>query len=371
MTKILSAYCGSIPIPLSPQVNSHEARRRRPTCATRTDAPAAARPRGTSPPLPIRFWNSWTSRLWSPSTRGSGSWVTSAPASLDGRLQLAKRLGEDLLEVHLLETGRLPPDAGEHQQVVDELLHPLGAVDRELDVLLTALVELALVAALDELAEARHLAQRLLQVVRGDVRELLELGVRPAQVLGLLLDDRARLGGLSPRLLRERRPGRPRAAASGRSGRRGPRSRVARRAGPPPGPGHRPRPRRPARRARSSGVTTQRAQGPPGEHAEHDAAQQGREQDRPQLSLGTGEVPARVVPGRAGSGSAGRAATPGSRRSASCPASTAARSWALGRVRGGVDRRVRDRRPPASGPRSLTTASRRRMSGRPASRARR
>ena len=41
-----------------------------------------------------------------------------------------------------------------------------------------ALVELALVALLEQLAEARHLAQRLLQVVRGDVGELLELGVR-------------------------------------------------------------------------------------------------------------------------------------------------------------------------------------------------
>ena len=40
-----------------------------------------------------------------------------------------------------------------------------------------ALVELALVAALEHLAEARDLAQRLLQVVRGDVGELLELGL--------------------------------------------------------------------------------------------------------------------------------------------------------------------------------------------------
>ena len=41
-----------------------------------------------------------------------------------------------------------------------------------------ALVELARVAALEHLAEARDLAQRLLEVVRGDVGELLELGVR-------------------------------------------------------------------------------------------------------------------------------------------------------------------------------------------------
>ena len=41
------------------------------------------------------------------------------------------------------------------------------------------------VAPLQQLAEAGHLAQRLLQVVGGDVGELLELGVGPGQVRGL------------------------------------------------------------------------------------------------------------------------------------------------------------------------------------------
>ncbi len=35
------------------------------------------------------------------------------------------------------------PDAREREQVVDQGLHPLGAVDREVDVLVGALVELA------------------------------------------------------------------------------------------------------------------------------------------------------------------------------------------------------------------------------------
>ena len=77
------------------------------------------------------------------------------------------------------------PDAREGEQVVDQLLHPLGAVDGERDVLVAALVELALVALLEHLAEARDLAQRLLQVVRRDVRELLELGVRALELLRL------------------------------------------------------------------------------------------------------------------------------------------------------------------------------------------
>ena len=78
----------------------------------------------------------------------------------------------------------MPADPAEGQQVVDERLHPLGAVHGELDVLVSPGVELADVPALQQLAEARDLAQRLLQVVRGYVGELLKLGVRPLQVEG-------------------------------------------------------------------------------------------------------------------------------------------------------------------------------------------
>src|SRR5690606_5324587 len=68
--------------------------------------------------------------------------------------------------------------AGERGEGLDEALHPLGAVDRELDVLVRALGELAPVAALEELGERGDLSQRLLEVVRGDVGELLEVPVR-------------------------------------------------------------------------------------------------------------------------------------------------------------------------------------------------
>ena len=65
-------------------------------------------------------------------------------------------------------------------------LHALGPVDREGDVLVGALVHLPAVALLQELREARDLAQRLLQVVRRDVGELLEVAVGAPQLLGLL-----------------------------------------------------------------------------------------------------------------------------------------------------------------------------------------
>ena len=73
-------------------------------------------------------------------------------------------------------------DAGEVQQVVDQHLHAVGAVDREVDVLVGPFVELPAVAALEQLGEAGHLAQRFLEVVRGDVRELLQLGVGALEV---------------------------------------------------------------------------------------------------------------------------------------------------------------------------------------------
>ena len=51
-----------------------------------------------------------------------------------------------------------------------------------MDVLVGAVVELTPVALLEQLREAGHLAQRLLEVVGGDVGELLELGVGAGEI---------------------------------------------------------------------------------------------------------------------------------------------------------------------------------------------
>ena len=82
------------------------------------------------------------------------------------------------------------PDAGEGEQVVDQHLHAFGAVDGEPDVFGAALVELVAVPLLQQLAEGGDLAQRLLQIVRRDIGELLEFGVGPAQLLGLFVQRR-------------------------------------------------------------------------------------------------------------------------------------------------------------------------------------
>ena len=86
-----------------------------------------------------------------------------------GLLQRAREralgLGEHVVEIDRFQIAAAAPDAREREQVVDQDLHPLRAVDREVDVLVGALVELAVVAALECLTEARDLAQRLLQIV--------------------------------------------------------------------------------------------------------------------------------------------------------------------------------------------------------------
>lgn len=95
---------------------------------------------------------------------------------------------DECLEVDLAALVVHPAHTGEGQQVVDEHLHAVGAVDGEGDVLVGALVELLAVAPLEELGEAGDLAQGLLEVVRGDVGELLQFGVGPPEVGRLLVE---------------------------------------------------------------------------------------------------------------------------------------------------------------------------------------
>ena len=115
------------------------------------------------------------------------------------------RLGQGLTRptrqlggIDQLGRGRAP-HAREGEQIVDQDLHPLGPVDGEVDVLIRAVIELPGVAALERLAEAGHLAQRFLQIVRGDVGELLEVGVGSLELDRLVLQMPA--GGLGRREL--------------------------------------------------------------------------------------------------------------------------------------------------------------------------
>src|SRR3954453_4937600 len=119
-------------------------------------------------------------------------------AGLDRRAGLLDRRGEvgahardQLAAVDVAARQLAPPDAPERDPAVDQVLHPPRPVDGEFDVGVGALVELPAVALLQQLAEARDLAQRLLQVVRRHVGELLELLVGALEVIALLDDPRA------------------------------------------------------------------------------------------------------------------------------------------------------------------------------------
>ena len=72
---------------------------------------------------------------------------------LQAALELGAGAGDQVGDRDLGLGLREPAHAREREQVVDEVLHALGAVDGEADVLVGPVVELALVAALEQLGE--------------------------------------------------------------------------------------------------------------------------------------------------------------------------------------------------------------------------
>ena len=79
-----------------------------------------------------------------------------------------------------------PADARKLEQVVDEVLHADGALAQHVDVALALLVKLLGVVFGDESREGLNPAQRLLQVMRDAVREVLELRINARQLLCLV-----------------------------------------------------------------------------------------------------------------------------------------------------------------------------------------
>ena len=76
----------------------------------------------------------------------------------------------------------------ELEQVLDQTLHPLGRGVGPLQVVEAPLGEGVGLGLGDPLGERAHLAQRLLQIVRGDRGELVELGVGAGELLGAALE---------------------------------------------------------------------------------------------------------------------------------------------------------------------------------------
>ena len=179
ITKILSAKRGSMPMPLSVTVNSQSSVRRTASIWIARLVAGLELDRVADEVLPHRGQQ----ERGSPTTTGRGPTSIRAPDSstADSRLEQADETLD--VEIHVDESFGGPPHPREGEQVVDQGLHPLGPVDGELDVLVGPFVELAPVALLEQLGEAGHLAERLLQVVGGYIGELLELDIGSAQFL--------------------------------------------------------------------------------------------------------------------------------------------------------------------------------------------
>ena len=94
-------------------------------------------------PLPSRLIMSWRSSAASPDTTGSSPSSMVPSTSARAGSSWAAAAARDRAQVDRLEALGGPADPGEREQVVDQLLHALGAVHREPDVLVGALVELA------------------------------------------------------------------------------------------------------------------------------------------------------------------------------------------------------------------------------------
>ena len=101
---------------------------------------------------------------------------------LDLHLQIGDDLAGDLGQIDGHEALPLRGDAREREQPVDQRLHPLGGALHPLEAVAAGVVELVAALHLQAIAEGANLPQRLLEIVRGDVGELLQLAVRPLQL---------------------------------------------------------------------------------------------------------------------------------------------------------------------------------------------
>src|SRR6185437_12306579 len=116
------------------------------------------------------------------------------PRLIDRNAQIGAHLPQYGFAVHRLQSAGVRFDPRVLQQIVDQFLHTGRAVYRVTDELIGVAVEPAGVAPLQELRVAGDHPQRLLQVVAGDVGELLQSGIGAAEVLG----HAAQILGLPP-----------------------------------------------------------------------------------------------------------------------------------------------------------------------------
>ena len=164
------------PGPLSATVSVHSRGLRAALSATT----GGASPRNFSA-LTSRFWNTRASSPSTPRTVGSGPTSTRAPAASICGARVSSRPSITRRRSTGSRRRGAAPDPRQVEQPVDEP----GAVGGRRAQVGDDLLALGVDAALEQRGELGDGHERLAQVVRGDVGEALELGVRAAQ-LGLV-----------------------------------------------------------------------------------------------------------------------------------------------------------------------------------------
>ena len=106
----------------------------------------------------------------------------------NGDFEVLEGAVDDFVAVNGGEGFGAGVEAGIFEEVEDELLHAFGAFDGEADVAVGVFVESALVAVLEELDVAGDHAEGFLEVVGGDVGELLEFGVGAGEGFGSVFE---------------------------------------------------------------------------------------------------------------------------------------------------------------------------------------
>ena len=136
----------------------------------------------------IRFCISWRICGASALIVGSSPTVTRASDAAHEIVEVLEHVARDLAEIDRLERPRLHRHPREDEQILDQPLHPLGRGVGALQIVEAAIGQRLGVDLADALGERAHLAQRLLEVVRRDRRELLELGVGARELAGAALE---------------------------------------------------------------------------------------------------------------------------------------------------------------------------------------
>ena len=199
-----------MPIPLSATAISGAGVGVAPLTTTRGATPGAV----NLIALPRRFWNTRCSWPGSPRSVGRSPTSTTAPRSATAVSRSRSAAATSVARGDALQAQVGRPGARIEQQVVDHPLHALDAVDRVGDELARAVVQAVAVLALEQRDEARDRAQRLGEVVRGDVGEGLEVGVGALELAAraLALDHPPELDADLVHHVQQRGIGRGRAA---------------------------------------------------------------------------------------------------------------------------------------------------------------